>query len=393
MSRSKGQYRAANSIVPTSTIHSLQAPAFAPAFPPCSRHQRFQEATRCNCDASSRTNELEAQLKTLQGKHADLEATKRKDEEYVRATVEGYAKLGDEIYHLKKRIAWLQAEIEKKDATVRSLRRKAEIDEESREQHLNLTVLQMAIKFDSCTSGGRKKEIERLQGLVAGRSTHRRIWTSTSNLDTMPPDQKIPPSPPSVIKHRLEFGARSPPSPGNPRHAKQQGGNGEQLDGRVHRLNSAPQPPRQASTSRQVQRHQSHHERHHREHQKQRHQNQHEKHLNHQHRSRPSEGPYTDLCPVFLQSGECPGCSRNHNWKDYPSHTKGYQVGVEHEEKRGRHSYASKSMSSADLQASTATPTSTVSPGEKKAQSNHEDQPIPKKRNTKERRRSEEGRG
>ncbi|RVD86055.1 uncharacterized protein DFL_004349 [Arthrobotrys flagrans] len=110
--------------------------------------------------------DLEAQLQALQHTPAILEYSETKGEEYLRACVDDYTKLGDEIYHLEKKTALLQEKLEQKDAIIRSLRRKAEIDKECHEHHLKLATLQAAIRYGG---GIREGEIERLQALVAGR--------------------------------------------------------------------------------------------------------------------------------------------------------------------------------------------------------------------------------
>ncbi|KAK6519751.1 hypothetical protein TWF506_000050 [Arthrobotrys conoides] len=250
-----------------------------------------------------------------------------KDEDYLRACLKDYTKLGDEIFHLKKQNAALQEKLEQQETIIRGLRRKAKIDEESHEHQLNLATLQAAIRYGG--RGGKKEEVERLQALVAGRQADGplpRPPNSNFGLLFEEGEERVPSSSPPTRRSNIEVGVGLPsssPSTGPIRPTHQQGVRGGEsvTEGLAHRHDSGGRRPAQPPSGPHRQQGQEY-----QQYQQQQRQN--------RQKQRYPQSPHVDLCLTFLKSGNCPGCPRSHDPKDYPTWTKGYQVGLGRREER-----------------------------------------------------------
>ncbi|KAK6348706.1 hypothetical protein TWF718_006493 [Orbilia javanica] len=236
-------------------------------------------------------------------------------DEYLLACLQDYTKLKDEIHQLKKKNAALRTDLEQKQAIIRGLKRTAEIDDECRKQRLNLTTLQTAFK---CIGGDKKWGPKHLKS-IAAKSAKRPAF--------------FPPSPsrPNSISFREDGGAASlkmvrsnagsgagpppkpPPttSPALPTTHKERGRE-PAAKGPIHHQNgvgSQPAPPAPSPRKKKGKRHQQ------------------QQPQPQQHRPHRPQTPHVELCLTLLKSGECPGCPRTHDPKQYPSWTKGCQSG------------------------------------------------------------------
>ncbi|KAK6519243.1 hypothetical protein TWF281_003079 [Arthrobotrys megalospora] len=257
--------------------------------------------------SSSRVKELENELAILKQKYSKLEKEEMQSQKYLAASVEDYTKLCDKIYHLRKKNSSLQAELEKKDAIIRGLKREAEIVGECHDHQINTVHLQAALRFEP-TKEAFKEVIHHLEVKLAaatGRSSPPLSQTRGELPSTPPPIPHyhpiIHPGEPGQEEEEaqdagLDAGSPSPPSARPNRPNRRPTDEEPAGAGPVRRFSRGGRRPTQSAPRPQQQQQRHHYQ----------------------------------FCSSFLKTGTCgnAACTRTHESRLYPTWSKGYRSGL-----------------------------------------------------------------